>query len=275
MTPKAVRSRDNAAFKSLLKLATSSRDRRDGGRAVLEGEHLVEAFRDSRLGEAEVLAAGESALERASLRDLFETTPASSRLVLADRLMSALSELASTPGLLAVIATPRPATAEAPVGDALLLERIQDPGNLGSILRSALAAGVRDVYLSPGTVHAWSPKVVRAGMGAHFALRIHENAVLGDVVRRARGTVLATRVDAAMPLYEADLRGPVAWLFGNEGSGLAEPAAEARAVKIPMPGPTESLNVAAAVAVCLFEQLRQRSAASVPGSAAPVPGPAA
>jgi TrmH family RNA methyltransferase len=267
MTPKAVRSRDNPAFKSLLKLATSSRDRRDSGHAVLEGEHLVESFRASGLGEAQMLAAGESALERASLRDLFETTPANSRVVLADRLMSALTELASTAGLLAVIATPRPAAGGAPLGDALLLERIQDPGNLGSILRSALAAGMRDVYLSPGTVHAWSPKVVRAGMGAHFALRIHENADLAELAGRARGAVFATRVRAAKSLYEADLRGPVAWLFGNEGSGLTETAgAGAEGLTIPMGGPVESLNVAAAVAVCLFEQLRQRSATRPPGA---------
>ena len=108
----------------------------------------------------------------------------------------------------------------------------------------------------------------RAGQGAHFLLSIHEKALLTDVSRGFQGKVVATDPRAAIDLYHADLSGPVAWLFGNEGSGLsAELAAVATLrVRIPMPGPAESLNVAAAAAICLFEQVRQNAARKPPVS---------
>jgi TrmH family RNA methyltransferase len=141
-----------------------------------------------------------------------------------------------------------------------MLEDIQDPGNIGSILRSAAAAAVTEVYLSSGCVHAWSPRVLRAGMGAHFALRIHEGIDLMTLIERYPGTVIAAAGDAVRSVYSVDLRGNVALLFGNEGAGLS-PRLRAAAhlqVSIPMPGTTESLNVAAAAAVCLFERVRQQ-----------------
>ncbi len=251
-----IRSRDNALVKRLMKLEA----RPGKAEALLDGERLVRAYGEAGLGEVAVLAAGESALERRSLRALFDSAPARRRVVLADRLLERLSQVANSPGIVAVIDVPRVPELPRAIGDALLLERIQDPGNLGSMLRSAQAAGVRDVFLSSGTVHAWSPKTLRAGMGAHFRLRIHEDADLASLARRAQGRVLATRADAARTLYEADLRGPVAWLFGNEGAGLSDELLRLvpRSVAIPMPGAAESLNVAACAAVCLFEQLRQR-----------------
>ncbi|HSQ04408.1 MAG TPA: RNA methyltransferase, partial [Burkholderiales bacterium] len=150
---------------------------------------------------------------------------------------------------------------------SLLLEDIQDPGNLGSILRSAAAAGVGQVVLSRGSVHAWSPRVLRAGMGAHFALQIHEDADLLKSVTAFRGRVVATRQDAPRVVFDADLTGTVALLFGNEGGGLPASLLQAAhdVVSIPMPGKSESLNVAAAAAVCLFERVRQERAASAQG----------
>jgi TrmH family RNA methyltransferase len=140
-----------------------------------------------------------------------------------------------------------------------MLEDIQDPGNLGSILRSAAAAGMRDVYLSRGCVQAWSPRVLRAGMGAHFALNLYEGVDLLGIVRGYTGKVLAAAGDGATPYYSADLKGQVALLFGNEGAGLTSELRDAAhaSISIPMPGNAESLNVAAAAAVCLFERVRQ------------------
>jgi len=111
-------------------------------------------------------------------------------------------------------------------------------------------------------VFAWSPKVIRAGMGAHFSLAIFEDIDLGEIARAFSGRIIATEPKAGASLYELDLEGPVAWLFGNEGAGLSESVGQlaTHRVRIPMPGPAESLNVAAAVAICLFEQIRQRSA---------------
>jgi len=110
-------------------------------------------------------------------------------------------------------------------------------------------------------VFAWSPKVIRAGMGAHFFLSIFEGVDVDEYAHSFRGSMVAMEPRARASLYELDLRGPVAWVFGNEGAGLSEGARRlaAHRVRIPMPGPAESLNVAAAVAICLFEQIRQRS----------------
>lgn len=260
MSYEVVRSRDNPVFKTLWKLETSPHERRSAPRTLIDGEHLVAAYRDAHIGEIEIIAAGESALGRATLRSLFESAPAKRRVVLADKLLSRVSQVVSSAGLVALVTIPEPPGLPEAIGDVLLLERIQDPGNLGSILRSAQAAGLRDVLLSAGTALAWSPKTLRAGMGAHFRLHIHQDADLCAAARRAKGKIIATRADAGRPLYQTDLTGPVAWLFGNEGAGLSREAASvaSHVVSIPMPGKAESINVAAAVAVCLFEQVRQR-----------------
>jgi TrmH family RNA methyltransferase len=121
---------------------------------------------------------------------------------------------------------------------------------------------VSQVFLGEGSVFAWSPKVLRAGQGAHFFLAIHEGAPLVALAERFAGTVVTTDPRAARVVFDLELApGPVAWIFGSEGGGVSATlaaAANARA-RIPMPGAAESLNVAAAVAVCLFEQVRQRS----------------
>ena len=133
---------------------------------------------------------------------------------------------------------------------SVLLEAIQDPGNLGSILRSAAAASIRDVYLSPQCADAWSPKTLRAAMGAHFFLRIHENSDLQQVAQQFPGTVIATSIQASRNLFEIPLSGPTAFVFGNEGAGLSKELVQAvdENIVIPMPGKTESLNAAAAAA---------------------------
>jgi TrmH family RNA methyltransferase len=257
---KSIHSKDNPQVKALIKLAGSSRERRRTGTTLLEGEHLVRAYRESG-GIAETLLASESALARPEIRSFFENVPAKSRLVLADGLLARVSQLVSSAGVAAVIRTPLPSPAPQSISTCLLLENIQDPGNLGSILRTAVAAGVSQVFLSKSSVFAWSPKVIRAGMGAHFFLSIFEGVDVDEFGRSFRGSVVAMEPRARASLYELDLRGPVAWVFGNEGAGLSEGARRlaTHRVRIPMPGPAESLNVAAAAAICLFEQLRQRS----------------
>ncbi len=257
---KSIHSKDNPQVKALIKLAGSSRERRRTGTTLLEGEHLVRAYRESG-GIAETLLASESALARPEIRSFFENVPAKSRLVLADGLLARVSQLVSSAGVAAVIRTPLPSPAPQSISTCLLLENIQDPGNLGSILRTAVAASVSQVFLSKSSVFAWSPKVIRAGMGAHFFLSIFEGVDVDEFVRSFRGSVVAMEPRARASLYELDLRGPVAWVFGNEGAGLSEGARRlaTHRVRIPMPGPAESLNVAAAAAICLFEQLRQRS----------------
>jgi TrmH family RNA methyltransferase len=257
---KRIASRDNASYKSLAKLASSSRARRENRAALLDGPHLVDAFRASG-GTADSVVASESGYAREEVRRLFDSTPAHARVLLTDRLFDTLAQVATPTGILAVVRTPGTRPLPEELDTCLLLEAIQDPGNLGAILRTAVAAGVRQVFLGGGSVFAWSPKVLRAGQGAHFFVSIHEDAPLAVLAGRSAGTAVATDPRAERTLFDLDLTGPIAWIFGSEGAGVsADLAASASArVRIPMPGPSESLNVAAAVAVCLFEQVRQRS----------------
>ena len=129
------------------------------------------------------------------------------------------------------------------------------------MLRSAVAAGIRQIFLGAGCAFAWSPKVLRAGQGAQFGLSIHEGLALAPLATRFPGTVVATDPHVGTDLFDLDLTGPVAWVFGSEGAGVSPELGASATVRarIPMPGPAESLNVAAAAAMCLFEQVRQRS----------------
>jgi TrmH family RNA methyltransferase len=258
---KRIASRHNPSYKLLAKLASSSRARREDRAALFDGPHLVAALAASG-GRAETLVASESGYRRDEVRRLFDDTPAAERLLLVDRLFDALAQVAAPTGILAVVRTPAPGPLPRALESCLLLETIQDPGNLGSILRTAVAAGVRQVFLGPGATFAWSPKVLRAGQGAHFFLTIHEDAPLVALAQRFTGSVVTTTPHAARAVFDLDLAaGPVAWIFGAEGAGVSAPLAAAASAqaRIPMPGQAESLNVAAAVAVCLFEQVRQRA----------------
>ena len=259
---KSIRSKDNPQVKALIKLAGSSRERRRTGTTLLEGERLVRAYHESG-GVAETILVSESAFARPEIRTFLEDSPAHGRLVLADALLERVSQLVSAAGVAAVVRTPHAGPVPPILSSCLLLENIQDPGNLGSIMRTAVAAGIAHVLLSRGSVFAWSPKVIRAGMGAHFSLSIFEDVDLGKITRAFSGRIVAAEPKAGSSLYELDLREPVAWLFGNEGSGLSPESRRLATdhVHIPMPGPAESLNVAAAAAICLFEQIRQQGRA--------------
>jgi RNA methyltransferase, TrmH family len=247
----------NPRYRALLKLRQSSRERRKAGRSLLDGTHLVAAYLQYAGKPAEVIVNSDGAqdAEVAALLARCGVEP----IVLSGDLFSELSTVATPTGIMAVVATPRPSAVPDAPGPCVVLEDIQDPGNLGSILRSTAAAGLEEVYLSVPSVQAWSPRVLRAGMGAHFALRIYEGVDLCALLSRYTGTVLAAATDGAVPVYAADLRARVAFVFGNEGAGLSAALRQLahRTIAIPMPGAGESLNVAAAAAVCLFERVRQ------------------
>lgn len=263
---KALASRDNPSIKRLHALAHSARDRRKLGETVLDGAHLVECALAAGIPVL-ALAVSEAGLLRAEHRRLLAALPVEvPRYRLGDALFAHVSPVDSPSGLLATIAMPASAPAAVPDASLIVLDGVQDPGNLGSLLRTAAAAGIGHALLGDGCAHAWSPRALRAGMGAQFALRIEEGCDLLERLEAYPGLCLATALRAdARPLYELDLRCPVAWLFGAEGQGLS-PALLARAdrcVTIPMAVGIESLNVAAAAAVCLFEQRRQ----NLPGPA--------
>lgn len=252
---KHITSADNPQFKELKRLASTPRERRKAGQTLLDGMHLLHALAAAG-GMPALVVVREGAQDSAEISACLARFPQVPKLLLTPVLFDAVAPVETPTGILALLAVAEPELHD--YGCAVLLENIQDPGNLGSIIRTAAAAGADAVFLSKGCAEAWSPKALRAGMGAHFAIRIHEQQELTEVARRFP-TVLATRLDAARSLYDSDLRGAVAFLFGNEGAGLsaALSACATQQVTIPMPGKVESLNVAAAVAVCLFERVRQ------------------
>jgi len=256
---KHIQSRDNPFFKELVKLAGSARQRRKAQQTLLDGVHLVQAHLTSGNKPQHLLVA-QAALQGREVAVLLKKLSGVPLTQLDDSLFADLTELKTPSGILALIDLPSPVVSAAQSSFCLLLEDIQDPGNLGSMLRSAAAAGCDAVFLSKGCADAWSPKVLRAGMGGHFALSIHESADLPAVAAAFQGKLFAALPDAEINLYDCDLRGKLAFALGNEGAGLSEGllAAVSQHVTIPMPGKVESLNAAAAAAVCLFEAVRQR-----------------
>ncbi|NGZ85028.1 TrmH family RNA methyltransferase [Duganella aceris] len=260
---KTITSRDNAQYKELVKLAGSSSARRKAGRTLLDGVHLCESYLQLR-GMPEQCVVSESALLNPEVMDIVGQLEAKHAHVLGlpDALYNAVSQVEHGVGVMFLIATPERAVTAPLSVSAVLLDGVQDPGNVGSILRSAAAAGITQVYCSAGSAFCWSPKVLRAAMGAHFVLDIFENVDLAALVREARVQTLATSGYATQRLYDVDLRQPVAWLFGHEGQGVAHDllAMATHQVVIPHLGQVESLNVAACAAVCFFEQVRQNQA---------------
>jgi len=256
---RTIRSRDNPLFRELVRLAGSARQRGKVGQTLLDGAHLLEAYLDAGEKPRHLLL-NALASHDAEIAVLLERAADVPMTQLDDSLFAELSELKTPSGILALIDIPRPAVTAADSRFAVLLEDIQDPGNLGSILRSAAAAGCDAVFLSGGCADAWSPRVLRAAMGGHFALDIQERQDLPVVAGAFCGTLLATSLQAAHSLYDCDLRGRIAFLVGNAGAGLSARllGLAGQAIAIPMSGRIESLKAAAAAAICLFEAVRQR-----------------
>ena len=263
-----VTSRNNPRLAQTARLIASSRDRRKLGRCVLEGEHLIAVYLE-RVGVPETLIVVEDRLHEPGFAALAAAMPSASLLAVPAGLFAELSTLPADVGALAVIAVPR-AEMPPPARLHVLLEEVQDPGNVGAILRTAAAAGADQVLLSGGCAFAWSPKVLRAAQGAHFCTTIVEGVDLvawAALFRAHGGCVLGAVPRGGSDLYRVPMRAPLAFAFGNEGAGLSvrlQHCADV-AVTIPMPGGVESLNAAAAAAVILFEFVRQQ--ANGPGDA--------
>ncbi|RJG06187.1 RNA methyltransferase [Noviherbaspirillum cavernae] len=258
---KLITSRDNPLYKELKHLASSSQARRKAGRTLLDGVHLCQAYLQ-HAGKPSLCLVSEGSQHHPEVEPILEKCEQQHGrcIVLPDALYQHLSQVENGIGLLFVIDTPQVAIPYKITESSVLLDNLQDPGNLGSILRSAAAAGIKNVFCSKGTVFAWSPKVLRAGMGAHFLLNIFENADLAFLLESARIPILATSSHATTRIYDADLTQPVGWLLGHEGQGVSDEllALATQQVAIPHYGAIESLNVAASAAVCFFEQVRQR-----------------
>ncbi len=264
-TVPVITSRDNALFKALRKLAQSGRERKKTGQALLDGVHLIAAY-VAQVGLPQMLIVSASGQERAEIRSLLEQLPSVPLTLLNDALFQEIAPVESPTGILARVAIPQLPLAEK-IHFAVFLEALQDPGNLGSILRSAAAAGAQAAYLSAECADAWSPRVLRGGMGAHFCLPIYEGVDLVAVAESFAGNVVVTSLQAEADLFDLNLTGPVAFVIGNEGAGVSPMLQQAatQQVRIPMPGAMESLNAAAAAAICFFERVRQSRTAGKTG----------
>jgi TrmH family RNA methyltransferase len=256
---KAITSRDNPLYKRLKALAASTHQQKRGGQALLEGFHLAGAYLDVA-GQPELCVVTEGALRHDEAQAIVARVDAQRIVVLADALFGQLSNVVHGVGLLLLVHKLGAALPERVEGSCVVLDGVQDAGNVGSILRSAAAAGVKQVFCAPGTAYAWSSKVLRAGMGAHFLLDVYEDVEAAVLIERLAVPAAITDSHGPQALYDCDLSGPIAWVFGNEGAGVSAAwrAAVAHRLTIPQPGGMESLNVAAAVAICLFEQCRQQ-----------------
>lgn len=248
--PLQISSRDNPLLQRVRRLAGDPGAYRKLGEVWLEGDHLVGAALQRGVTFEALVFADSAWLERPD----WHAWAGRARRVLRvpDALFKGLSGLESPGHVGALLPTPE-APAIEPVAASVVLDRLQDAGNVGSILRSAAAFGVRQILAIKGTAALWSPKVLRAGMGAHFGLHLIEG-LQADDLDALQLPLLATSSHGGLLLGQARLPRPCAWVLGHEGRGV-DPALMARCaqtVRIPQPGGEESLNVAAAAAVCLF-----------------------
>lgn len=243
----ALTSRDNPKVKRWIRLAGDARYRRAERRALIEGPHLLAAARQHGLKPVAVLLTDEGAANP-EIRALAGENP----VMLAKGVFRAIVDADTPQGVAAEVVIPQSRRTS---GNTVFLEGIQDPANVGAIMRSAAAFGVGRMVLDRACADPWSPKALRAGMGGHFGLAILETADLATEVEAFKGTIACTVPRGGVALRDAPLERSVAWIFGAEGRGLSDETirrADLR-VTIPMAAGTESLNVAAAAAICLYE----------------------
>ncbi len=249
--PLLITSRDNPLLKELRKLAADGAAYRKTGRVWIEGEHLCSAYLQRGLKPSIALV-----LEsKQAVVHVFIAKTATKIIVIPDHLMAEISALDSLPSLGFMCDVPAQAALN-PSSRTVVLDRLQDPGNVGSILRSAAAFGFTQVVALKGSVALWAPKVLRAGMGAHFGLHLVEAASVDDIALLQHPLAVTSSHEGELLhqlLSRHLLPSPLNWVMGHEGQGVSTDLI-ARAqlyVRIAQPGGEESLNVAAAAAICL------------------------
>lgn len=243
----AIHSRDNPFVKDLRRLAQDTTAYRKQGRIWLEGDHLCRAAM-ARGVQPAISVFSESFWPLAQV-EYAQAAP--KKIVLADALFADISGLESPARMGFILDLPVGATLQSGVA-TVVLDRVQDAGNVGSILRSASAFGFRQVAAIKGSAALWSPKVLRAGMGAHFALELIEGLEYDDL-QALQVPLLVTSSHAGEFIHRATLPWPCAWVMGHEGQGVSTQLEERAAmrIRIAQPGGEESLNVGAAAAICL------------------------
>lgn len=256
-----ITSPNNALIKELKKLNKSNRYCRETGKTIAEGIHLAqELIKRPELVQQVIVRTGaqDSPEVRSVLQDLANLSKPVIEVPAA--IFNEISPVDTSVGLLCVIAIPVSARIK-PGEDSVYLDGVQDPGNVGTIVRTAVAAGIKTLITSPDSAWIWSPKVLRAGMGAHFSLRIVCGYPLQESVEESGCEVLVADARGGADLYKSQWgEQPSLWVFGNEGQGVSQLSLELadKVLLIPIEPAVESLNVAIAASVCLFEQRRRK-----------------
>lgn len=255
-----ITSTQNPLVKKLVRLAEKQNFRTREGLTILEGVHLCGEYL-LRVGAPEICVVVENSKSAEVAEIIKKTLKKQIKTVEVPRSVFAkISPVVDGVGLIFIVKMPQNLKEISPDKNTLILEDIQDPGNLGTILRSAVAFGIEQIICSGGTVSAWSPKVLRSGMGAHFGVEIFENRDLAEEISRLNIPIFATSLDAEKSIFEEDLSQKCAWIFGNEGRGVSADIQNlsTKKVIIPQSSKIESLNVAMATTVCLSESWRQK-----------------
>lgn len=251
-----LRSRDNPQVRRWARLAREGRFRRSEGRALIEGPHLLAALLARSLRPVALLAT-ERALEKPEIKALAIRAKVAP-VLLAQNVFDGIADAETPQGIAAEIEIPKSAPAK---GDYVFLEGIQDAGNVGAIIRTAAAFGITAVVLDRACADPWSPKVLRAAAGGHFVLAINQVSDLRAEVEQFAGQRIGTTVKGGVDLRTAKLSHPLGWILGSEGSGVGRELQKLATVRvtIPMTEGSESLNVAAAAAICLYEAGREKA----------------
>jgi len=260
---KSIASEANPVFRRWLRIAVAPRAARALGLTLAEGLHLAQAAAACAAAvDAVVIRRGST---HPQIEELLGQLPASApRYELRAALYDRISPVETGVGLLLVLRIPDSPMPRELASDVVYLDGVQDPGNVGAVIRTAAAAGVKHVLAAAGTASLWSPKAVRAAMGAHFRMNLLERVAPAQLLDAVDGQWIAAVAHDAPSLWEHDFGDrAVGWIFGAEGAG---PSSEALSicrwrVRIPTTASVESLNVATAAAVCLFERLRRRESA--------------
>ena len=226
---------------------------------ILDGIHLCEAWLAAGRPVQYAMFDSERIAEP-SLQALSERVPPELCLTLSGSLLGGLSGFNTNQGVLFVVQPKTDTVPQRLKESVVILDRVQDPGNVGTLLRTAAAAGIKRIFATTGTAALWSPRVLRSGQGAHFSLRLHEQAELQSLIEALEIPLIVTTLGDAQDIFDTVLPVQGAWVFGNEGQGVQEILLARADLRVRVQhdrAAVESLNVTAAAAICLFEQRRQ------------------
>lgn len=245
-----IESLDNPLIKQIVKLVTNRSYRENEGKCVVYGLHLVEEA--NKYGMLQSILVDDSH----NYKNLPQNVP---QYKVNSKLMAKINLLDGEYDIVG-IASYKVGNDNTSDQDCVILDNVQDPGNMGTIIRSAKASGIKNIVSTNGCADVYNSKVLRSSQGAVFGLNICILKDISNFINSFKGIVIATSPYAKKSLYDMNLTSTNAWVFGNEGSGISQDILDKIPTKvmIPMQNDTESINVAMAMSVCVFEQMRQR-----------------